>query len=499
MSNQNMLILEDEDGAEFVVEAFTRNELTELLANQTVLVSFRKVENGRYRLMYCTRDLGRIPPKDHPNGVGMSYDPVKAGVVPVYDLIKRAWRSFKIRMVRRAEPKTINFLMRLLQRRKYTKDRENPIDESFMHGAVLIEATEIPMLYEGNFQYELTEADDNWLTTVLGKISSKSVDLADVASKAADFFKGEMEPIIAIPSKLSAKGGFLRKYVHDVLAGRNISPERHSAAGGAMKNLLKYIGLGFVIFLPTPPGGSVLSIMLLRTIQRITTIPIFPDNWAKSAEEVRNDLLSFKEMASGAVGGGALGQVEATTFRQKVTTNLRIVRMKMARGTPLRKYGNVDGVTVWVVLNDADGIIFGTLSKEPGELAADDIDSVVFTAQLVDDFHMPTMTPINSMQTLSVLLPHIRPSHQRMGIASKIYGILGNDMNVLADNDQSRQGRYLWDRIVRERLFKFVYVVDAADDDIIDEISGDVRRFRELMDEADPDIRFVGTNVKQSK
>lgn len=134
-----MIILE-ENGKEYLLEAnYSRRQLLDMLSKDTVVISFRKVSNERDRILYGTRDLERIPKKFHPNGTGRkSNDP---DLIPIFDLVKKGWRSFYVKNVSKAEPKKLGFLTRFLRRRKYTKDKA-PVSESFQ--GIFLEVYEVP-------------------------------------------------------------------------------------------------------------------------------------------------------------------------------------------------------------------------------------------------------------------------------------------------------------------------------------------------------------------
>jgi hypothetical protein len=133
-----MIIITESNGEQYLIEAFNREQLLDMLRKDTVVVSFRKRTNDRQRLMYCTRDLKRIPRNKHPSGVGMPYDPVEKGLIPVFDLIKKDWRSFAIDNVTDAQARTLGWLTRFLQRKKYTMDESVEFP-----GAVIVEAYHI--------------------------------------------------------------------------------------------------------------------------------------------------------------------------------------------------------------------------------------------------------------------------------------------------------------------------------------------------------------------
>lgn len=124
-----MILLEDLDlDEQFLIENVSRQEVLDMLKDQTVVVSFRKKSNNRQRLMYCTRDLNKIPRDKWPVGGGPAErDP---NHIRVFDLVKKEWRSFRLERVKTAEPHRLGWLTRLLQRRKYTKDFKESVEEN---------------------------------------------------------------------------------------------------------------------------------------------------------------------------------------------------------------------------------------------------------------------------------------------------------------------------------------------------------------------------------
>ncbi|MFW9871821.1 MAG: SH3 beta-barrel fold-containing protein [Candidatus Thorarchaeota archaeon] len=59
-------------------------------------VKFTKKTDGTVRIMKCTLDFKRIPPSQHPKSVNMPKILKllqKSGIIHVYDLEKKEWRS----------------------------------------------------------------------------------------------------------------------------------------------------------------------------------------------------------------------------------------------------------------------------------------------------------------------------------------------------------------------------------------------------------------------
>lgn len=341
-----MLILREGDES-FIVEGYSREELLDMLKDNTVVVSFRKKSTNKDRIMYCTRDLSKIPSSKHPSGVGLPYnDP---NVVPVFDLVKKAWRSFRIERVKEAEVRRVGFLTRLFRRKKYTQDQE--VKESFQ--GPLIEA------------YELDET----------RIS-------------------------------------FRRFVE----------------------------------------------------------------------------------AAGDIHQGEVSVVNEPTFRARAVQITKGINARLSKGGKIRNHGKIGPGTLYCMTRGGMGLAFLTLSKEPAELATEDLDSIVFVCEL-HEVH-PDAPDINSFATYVIEQPYVSPAYQGSGLGAKVYGQFSLDYNIMADSIQSRQGRRLWNKMVREGTFKYVYVYSEVAEEIEEEISGNEGRFQQLMKEGDDDLRFIGTSQK---
>ena len=68
----------------------TENELNTLLKEQTLIVTFNKLD-GDKRIMSCTKDFGKIPEDKRPK----SDRQPPSGHVTVWDINAEGWRSFK--------------------------------------------------------------------------------------------------------------------------------------------------------------------------------------------------------------------------------------------------------------------------------------------------------------------------------------------------------------------------------------------------------------------
>lgn len=75
----------------------------EYLSDNTLTVEFTK-KDGSTRRMVCTRDIGKIPVVNHPQGLSES---TKTDAVPVWDLENSGWRSFNLSSLTRIEWSTI--------------------------------------------------------------------------------------------------------------------------------------------------------------------------------------------------------------------------------------------------------------------------------------------------------------------------------------------------------------------------------------------------------
>jgi len=73
----------------------TREEIVQVLqTKKNVLIDFTKKEDGSQRLLKATLDFNVIPEENHPKGD--SKRKINEEVISVWDLEKKAWRSFRI-------------------------------------------------------------------------------------------------------------------------------------------------------------------------------------------------------------------------------------------------------------------------------------------------------------------------------------------------------------------------------------------------------------------
>lgn len=489
-----LLLTDSETGQEFVLEAYSRRDLMDMLKDQPVLISFRKVTNDRYRLIFGTRDLSRIPKEDHPTGQGLPFDPIKAGVIPIYDLVKKAWRSFKIKMVRRAEPKTVEFLRRLLQSRKaldrirlskYKKDSANPIGEGYDATPVL-EMVELPSILELGCMLPLNESDDKWIDRTTAWLNRHMDDATDAARRAREFLSAELSHIAGLPSKLATQGKFLQDYVKSAATGRTPTEAERSLAKEVTGEFLRYIGLSAIALMPSPPGFSLALLVLLRALQSITSIPVFPKSWTEKKADTKKRL-TFSEMAAGAVGGGSEGNVSEKEFHTSTVNVYRSAMNAVSDGVRPVNYGKVKGFTLYGVEAYGRHHIFAT--SEDWSAIAQGTESIIFSAYLAPEDHLDMF----SSPVYNMWLPHIKPTMQRKGLVADFYSILNREFIIAADNVQSKQARFLWAKLVREKKFRFVYVFNEISEEIVDEISGNETAFLEYMEDGDEDIRFIAS------
>lgn len=489
-----MLILK-ESNSTYLVEGYSRSELLDMLNKGTVVLSFRKVSNNRDRIMYATRDLNKIPSRFHPSGAGAPYN--KPNVIPVFDLVKKAWRSFRVERVSKAEPRRVGFLTRIFRKRKYTQDREaqNQMQESFK-GQTVIEAYEI--MNRPSFKDTLKESSApineaflaEGIFTDLKNAAVKKYE--DQLKKIAKLMQHpEVKGISNYPSKVAA---LIKSFFKDAwqVIRHNAPDEVKVRMAKTFKRILEYLGLpGLAIFLPTTPPGSLAIILFLRWIENKTGIKLFPSDWTDCIKTFKKSL----NEASGALGTGAAGKVDSKTFHGRAVSVLRAINARLGKAK-IRNHGKVGNGTLYVMRSGSVGWVLLTASKEPVEKALDDIDSLMFVAELSQESEVEG---VNSFQTYSVENPQIHPSFASQGIASKIYGQLSLDFNIMAADTQSRQGKALWNKMVRDKTFRFVYVYSEMGEEIEEEINGDAERFQELMAEGDSDIRFIGTSMKSSE
>jgi G:T-mismatch repair DNA endonuclease (very short patch repair protein) len=564
-----MLIIEEvETGIEYVLESYTRAQLLDMLKDQPVLVSFKKATNNRYRLLFGTRDISRVPPGDHPTGAGLRFNPEEKDIIPIYDLVKQAWRSFKVKRVRKAEPKTDAFLRRLLKSKKlqdrirlkkYKDDTSRPNDKNvkdyrdmasdigvksppppeefttedktmwdkmvdvwklFKNGDMergpfeqalsafknflrvkkestihTVTAYEVPVLFEGNMKQELMEGAAWDRLYAWGERNYEKI--VNAAEMIMEFLRGEMANFKKAVPKIKDHAEFLINFIKKVVLGRPVSNEEKSLALEVFKEFMKYVGLGIVFMLPTTPPGSVAIVYFLKWIQDKTGLPVFPKSWEEEPVDTRKRLgfkEALQEMAAGAVGGGASTKNNSTIFRQNAQQAIGRINNSMSSGMKLNRLGKTSGGIAYYIGNSWSGDVIVSTHTGPDYEVADDLDSVTFVARLYGEEHIE----INAMETMSVQHPFVKPELAGRGIAAEVYALLAREFNIVADNTQSKEGRFLWAKLVRDKSFRFVYVYNESVEEIEEEINGDLNRFRELMAQGDDETRFIGTSMKSA-
>lgn len=121
-----------------IIEAkMNLQQMKDALATKSVVVKFIKIGNrrtgegsNRVRYMYCTRSPTII------KSIGMGHKlpgPGSEGykgpkeVIPVFDLVKKAWRSFDVRTVKRFQIRQMNMVDRILRKNRYDRDFQRSI------------------------------------------------------------------------------------------------------------------------------------------------------------------------------------------------------------------------------------------------------------------------------------------------------------------------------------------------------------------------------------
>ena len=73
----------------------TREYLIELLQNNEIIVRFTK-KDGTAREMKCTLKRGKLPRREVTEGRDRPSKEPNLDIIPVFDLEKKAWRSFRV-------------------------------------------------------------------------------------------------------------------------------------------------------------------------------------------------------------------------------------------------------------------------------------------------------------------------------------------------------------------------------------------------------------------
>ena len=74
------------------------NELVTILRNNQCRVVFKKKDNT-LRTMYCTLQEDKLPPKELVRNASVERRK-NTEVIPVWDLVKKSWRSFRFNSIR---------------------------------------------------------------------------------------------------------------------------------------------------------------------------------------------------------------------------------------------------------------------------------------------------------------------------------------------------------------------------------------------------------------
>ena len=83
------------------IKRINREVVLKSLLKGTCKVVFRKVTDGRFRAMYCTLDRKTLPNNTARYIRNITNPSLQEDLdlVPVYDIIKRDWRSFRLQNV----------------------------------------------------------------------------------------------------------------------------------------------------------------------------------------------------------------------------------------------------------------------------------------------------------------------------------------------------------------------------------------------------------------
>jgi len=73
----------------------TREYLIELLQNNVITVRFTK-KDGTAREMLCTLKQGKLPRREVTEGKDRPNKEPNQDIIPVFDMEKKAWRSFRV-------------------------------------------------------------------------------------------------------------------------------------------------------------------------------------------------------------------------------------------------------------------------------------------------------------------------------------------------------------------------------------------------------------------
>lgn len=82
-------------------QKINRSVLLDSLSKGICKVVFRKVTNGQYRSMYCTLEAKSLA-RNSKRYLPRIFKPLQEDdldILPVFDIIKRDWRSFRIQTV----------------------------------------------------------------------------------------------------------------------------------------------------------------------------------------------------------------------------------------------------------------------------------------------------------------------------------------------------------------------------------------------------------------
>jgi len=87
----------------------------------TLVIKFVKKSTGKVRYLFCTRNMDIVTKLGGELPKGMGYNGPKE-VIPVWDLIKKQWRSFDVRTVRDVTKRDLTNLDRFSKKSQYKDD-----------------------------------------------------------------------------------------------------------------------------------------------------------------------------------------------------------------------------------------------------------------------------------------------------------------------------------------------------------------------------------------
>jgi hypothetical protein len=134
------------------IKRINREVVVKSLLKGTCKVVFRKVTDGRFRAMYCTLDRKSLPNNTgrYIKNIMMPSSEEDLDLVPVYDIIKRDWRSFRLQNVE------YFYDTKELIQRKEIEDEDRVPSKDEMVRELLVDSEKILLILKKN--YDLAEA-----------------------------------------------------------------------------------------------------------------------------------------------------------------------------------------------------------------------------------------------------------------------------------------------------------------------------------------------------